>query len=96
MGAADGSRSLEIAAPPTFASRWLIPRLGDFQRRNPDITLNIAVRTDPFILTGSGFDAAVHLSIPHGQECACGFCLKRDWCRYATPGYLREKISPAS
>ena len=64
MGAADGSRSLEIAAPPTFASRWLIPRLGDFQRRNPDITLNIAVRTDPFILTGSGFDAAVHFEHP--------------------------------
>lgn len=59
MGAANGSRSLEIAAPPTFASRWLI-RLGDFQQKNPDITLNIAVRTDPFIITGSGFDAAVH------------------------------------
>jgi DNA-binding transcriptional LysR family regulator len=64
MGAADGSRRLEIAAPPTFASRWLIPRLGDFQRRYPDITLNIAVRTDPFILTGSGFDAAVHFAHP--------------------------------
>ena len=64
MGAADGSRSLEIAAPPTFASRWLIPRLGDFQHRHPDITLNIAVRTDPFILTGSGFDAAVHFEHP--------------------------------
>lgn len=64
MGAADGSRSLEIAAPPTFASRWLIPRLGDFHRRHPDITLNIAVRTDPFIITGSGFDAAVHFEHP--------------------------------
>ncbi|MBW5929342.1 LysR family transcriptional regulator [Klebsiella michiganensis] len=64
MGGADGSRSLEIAAPPTFASRWLIPRLGDFQHRHPDITLNIAVRTDPFILTGSGFDAALHFEHP--------------------------------
>lgn len=64
MGAANGSRSLEIAAPPTFASRWLIPRLGDFQQKNPDITLNIAVRTDPFIITGSGFDAAVHFEHP--------------------------------
>ncbi|WP_142501725.1 LysR substrate-binding domain-containing protein [Klebsiella sp. 2680] len=64
MGAADGSRSLEIAAPPTFASRWLIPRLGDFHRLHPDIILNIAVRTDPFIITGSGFDAAVHFEHP--------------------------------
>ncbi|VDR27386.1 Gcv operon activator [Raoultella terrigena] len=29
-GMADGSRSLEIAALPTFASRWLIPRLSGF------------------------------------------------------------------
>lgn len=64
MGAADGSLSLDIAAPPTFASRWLIPRLGDFHRKHPDITLNIAVRTDPFIITGSGFDAAVHFEHP--------------------------------
>ncbi|WP_437890297.1 LysR substrate-binding domain-containing protein [Phytobacter sp. V91] len=63
-GIPDGSRSLEITAPPTFASRWLIPRLTDFNSRHPDITLNIAVRTDPFILTGSGFDAAVHFDHP--------------------------------
>lgn len=63
-GSPQGSRSLEIAAPPTFASRWLIPRLGSFRQIHPDIMLNIAVRTDPFILTGSGFDAAVHFDHP--------------------------------
>ncbi len=63
-GIPDGSRSLEIAAPPTFASRWLIPRLSSFRQQHPDIMLNIAVRTDPFILTGSGFDAAVHFDHP--------------------------------
>ncbi|MFZ4832492.1 LysR substrate-binding domain-containing protein [Rouxiella sp. Mn2063] len=63
-GMPQGSKSLEIAALPTFASRWLIPRLGSFSRRHPDITLNIAAKTDPFILTGSGFDAAVHFEHP--------------------------------
>lgn len=63
-GVPDGSKSLEIAAPPTFASRWLIPRLGKFREKHPDIMVNIAIRTDPFILTGSGFDAAVHFDHP--------------------------------
>lgn len=63
-GIPDGGRSLEIAAPPTFASRWLIPRLRGFTRQHPDILLNIAIRTEPFILTGSGFDAAVHFDHP--------------------------------
>ena len=59
-GMPEGSQSLELAALPTFASRWLIPRLGGFRARHPAITLNIAARTDPFILNGSGFDAALH------------------------------------
>lgn len=55
---------LNIAALPTFSSRWLIPRLSRFKKRHPEITLNIAARTDPFILSGSGFDAAVHFEDP--------------------------------
>ncbi|ELY2497234.1 LysR substrate-binding domain-containing protein [Cronobacter muytjensii] len=64
MGLPEGGRSLDIAALPTFTSRWLIPRLGRFYARHPDITLNIAARTEPFILNGSGFDAALHYDSP--------------------------------
>ena len=60
MGIPEGSKSLDIAALPTFSSRWLIPRLNSFNSLFPDITLNIAARMDPFILPGSGFDAAIH------------------------------------
>jgi DNA-binding transcriptional LysR family regulator len=60
---ADGS-SLEIAVLPTFASRWLIPRLGQFTAQHPHIVVNIAARSDPFILPGSGFDAAIHFDHP--------------------------------
>ncbi len=60
MGMPEGSQSLDIAVLPTFSSRWLIPRLNTFKSLYPGITLNIAARTDPFILSGSGFDAAVH------------------------------------
>lgn len=60
MGMPEGSKSLDIAVLPTFSSRWLIPRLHGFTSLFPDITLNIAARTDPFILPGSGFDAVIH------------------------------------
>lgn len=60
MGMPEGSQRLDIAVLPTFSSRWLIPRLNKFKSLYPGITLNIAARTDPFILSGSGFDAAVH------------------------------------
>ncbi len=57
-------RSPEIAVLPTFASRWLIPRLGRFAAQHPHIVVNIAARSDPFILPGSGFDAAIHFEHP--------------------------------
>ncbi|MDI7660314.1 LysR substrate-binding domain-containing protein [Cronobacter universalis] len=63
-GIPEGGQHLELAALPTFTSRWLIPRLGGFRERHPDITLNIAARTEPFILSGSGFDAALHFEHP--------------------------------
>ncbi|MEH4626262.1 DNA-binding transcriptional LysR family regulator [Grimontella sp. AG753] len=64
MGLPEGGKSLDIAVLPTFSSRWLIPRLNSFTSLYPDITLNIAASTDPFILTESGFDAVVHFEHP--------------------------------
>lgn len=64
MGMPEGSKSLDLAVLPTFSSRWLIPRLSRFKSLHPEITVNIAVRTDPFILSGSGFDAVVHFEHP--------------------------------
>ncbi|PLR47570.1 LysR family transcriptional regulator [Chimaeribacter arupi] len=64
MGMPEGSTNLDIAALPTFSCRWLIPRLPGFYLQHPDITVNIAARTDPFILAGSGFDAVVHFDHP--------------------------------
>jgi len=64
MGQSVGAASLNIAAIPTFATRWLIPRLKRFQQANPQITVHIAERLEPFVLTGSGFDAALHFEHP--------------------------------
>ncbi|NKI72325.1 LysR family transcriptional regulator [Collimonas pratensis] len=64
MGQPIDGASIEIAAIPTFATRWLIPRLKRFKDKYPNITVHIAERMEPFILTGSGFDAAIHFDHP--------------------------------
>lgn len=51
--------TLDIGAVPTFATRWLIPRLKRFQATHPDIVINLATRTRPFLFEGSGLDAAI-------------------------------------
>lgn len=64
MGQPVEGASIDIAASPTFATRWLIPRLKHFQIRHPNITVHIAERMAPFLLAGSGFDAAIHFEHP--------------------------------
>ncbi len=55
---------LELAVIPTFATRWLIPRLPEFYARHENITLNLTTRAEPFMFTGTHFDAAIHFGNP--------------------------------
>lgn len=64
MGQPDDGASLDIAVLPTFATRWLIPRLKRFQDRYPNITVHLSERMEPFVLADSGFDAAIHFDHP--------------------------------
>lgn len=64
MGQPSDGASLDIATLPTFASRWLIPRLTRFHARHPNITVHLAERMEPFVLAGSGFEAAIHFEHP--------------------------------
>ncbi len=56
--------SLALAAVPTFATRWLIPRLPDFVALQPDVTVHIETRTRPFLFADAGFDAALYAGTP--------------------------------
>lgn len=64
MGQPSDGASLDIATVPTFAMRWLIPRLLRFQQKHPNITVHLCERTEPFVLAGSGFNAAIHFEHP--------------------------------
>lgn len=52
--------TLELAVVPTFATKWLLPRLPLFIAEQPDITVNLTTRTRPFLFDDTGFDAAIH------------------------------------
>jgi len=51
---------LTVASLPTFGSRWLVPRLGGFTTRHPDIQLNLVTRVRPFDFAGTDIDVAIH------------------------------------
>lgn len=51
---------LNLAVLPTFATRWLMPRVSDFLDKHPGVTINLATRLVPFDFEREPFDAAIH------------------------------------
>jgi DNA-binding transcriptional LysR family regulator len=45
MGQHGPGQTLELAVVPTFATRWLLPRLRGFHDAHPGITVNLTNRT---------------------------------------------------
>jgi LysR family glycine cleavage system transcriptional activator len=64
MAAQGGDGALHVAAVPTFATRWLIPRLPDFARAHPEVTVHLETSTRPFLFADTPFDAALYAGTP--------------------------------
>ncbi|WP_028024166.1 DNA-binding transcriptional regulator DsdC [Enterovibrio calviensis] len=54
-----------ISAPPTFAQRWLVPRLSKFAETFPDVTLHLRTRNDLVDFKAEAFDCAIYFG--HGR-----------------------------
>lgn len=58
--APDGpARPLVVSAPPTFAARWLVPRLTRFQEAHPTIDLHLSATMRLVDLDREGVDVAI-------------------------------------
>ncbi|WP_263263504.1 LysR family transcriptional regulator [Pseudomonas sp. RIT-PI-S] len=55
-----GAAAIELAVVPTFGTRWLLPRLKEFQQLHPQVTVNLTNRTRPFLFADTPFDAAIY------------------------------------
>jgi LysR family glycine cleavage system transcriptional activator len=56
------NKVLRLKLPPTFALRWLVPRLGRFHARHPDISVQITTSHAPADFESDEIDAAVQYS----------------------------------
>jgi LysR family transcriptional regulator, glycine cleavage system transcriptional activator len=60
VAAGETQELLSIAALPTFASRWLVPRLGSFKAKRKNLDLMLYSRSEPFDLVEQDIDVAIH------------------------------------
>ena len=52
--------TVNLAIVPTFGMRWLVPRLADFARLHPEVTINLSTRIGQVDFASEPFDAAIH------------------------------------
>ncbi|HLX00846.1 MAG TPA: LysR substrate-binding domain-containing protein [Trinickia sp.] len=50
---------LRVNAPPTFASRWLMPRLGRLREQHPEFEISLTTRTQDSLAESSVLDCAI-------------------------------------
>lgn len=88
---------LELAVIPTFATRWLIPRLAHFHAEHPGITLNLSTRAEPFMFAETPFDAAVHFGDSIWPGAVTEYLFGEEMVPVCTPALLQQPapISPA-
>jgi len=72
---------LTVSCSPNFASKWLVPRLGDFLATHPDIDLRISASLQHVGFDGDGID----LAIRHGDG---------DWSHLDVTQLCRELLFP--
>jgi len=54
-----GARVLTVTAAPVFAMGWLIPRLGDFHNRHPELEVRLDTSLDLIDLVASDVDVGI-------------------------------------
>lgn len=51
--------TLKLGVVPTFATRWLLPKLHKLNQQYPEITVHLETSTKPFLFNENIFDAAI-------------------------------------
>lgn len=82
---------LNVAVLPTFASRWLVPRLPTFMKAHPDVTINFSTRLQPFNFSTEPFDAAIHYGRAAWPGAVTHHLMSEVMVVVASPEYLEDR-----
>lgn len=87
IAAASEESSLRLAVLPTFASRWLIPRLPDFLALHPEVIVSMTTEPDPFDFAEKAVDVAIHFGAPNWPHGEAVFLCRESIVAVCSPDY---------
>ena len=86
-----GRTELRISTVSTFATRWLIPRLPDFQAGQPDVELLLSASTRMVDLDRENYDCAIRLGTGNWPSVESHLLWNEHLAVAMAPGLLRSK-----
>lgn len=94
-GAEAHTGNVRVSAPPSFASRFLLPRLTPRLAAWPELTLELVGETREASLSRHESDLALRLGRPTEEGLATRHLATLGFALYATPDYLQRIEAPA-
>ncbi|MFD3299062.1 LysR family transcriptional regulator [Aquipseudomonas alcaligenes] len=91
-----GAQGLELAVVPTFATQWLVPRLKEFQRLHPEVTVHLTNRTRPFLFADTSFDAAIYFGDGDWSGTEAHYLMPEEPLPVCSPELLGERVQFAA
>jgi len=85
---------LSVGVVGTFATGWLLPRLGDFNARHPDIELRLQTHNNRIDLAGEGLDLAIRFGDGDWQGQISDAVLEAPFAPLCAPALARTLRQP--
>ncbi len=83
-----GAGILTLASVPTFLTKWLIPRLPDFRKKSPSVTLSFTQHLGPNEEMPSGVDAAIRYGHGEWPGVVSDYLAGKEFVLIAAPGLM--------
>lgn len=84
----DGGGMLSITVLPTFAMRWLVPRLARFQQRHPDILVDVTTNERMVNFSTEAVDLGVRYGLGQWPNTEATLFMREEVAVYCAPALL--------
>lgn len=81
---------LSVSVAPSFASKWLLPRLGLFQAQHPEIDVHVEASMQISDFVKDGIDVAIRYGAGRYSDVAVEQLLSESVAPVCSPDYLRQ------
>lgn len=86
---AELAQVLRVDIPPTFAVKWLIPRLDRFVKAHPEIDIRVSTNSSPPDFARDTYDVAIRFGSGYYPELHSEMCLAVNVFPVCSPGLLQ-------